>query len=118
LKGQEVEWESYYSQRFVSFANTKQFGIFKIILDSIVTNGRIKDCIIVPMSIGYDKVIESSAYVDELLGTPKEKETLMKLISNFQIASLKWGRIDVRFAEPFLLLEYIQKQGFIFSLTL
>jgi glycerol-3-phosphate O-acyltransferase len=62
------------------------------------------------MSIGYDKVIESSAYVDELLGTPKEKESLMKLISNFQVASLKWGRIDVRFAEPFSLLEYIQKQ--------
>lgn len=100
-----------------------KFGILKIILESIINNGRIKDCIIVPMSIGYDKVIESSAYVSELLGTPKQKESLYQLMSNFNIASLKWGirvssnicihvgRIDVRFAAPFSLLEYIQKQG-------
>ncbi|KAL3901083.1 MAG: hypothetical protein SGCHY_000870 [Lobulomycetales sp.] len=87
-----------------------KFGILKIILESIINNGRIKDCIIVPMSIGYDKVIESSAYVSELLGTPKQKESLYQLMSNFNIASLKWGRIDVRFAAPFSLLEYIQKQ--------
>lgn len=87
-----------------------KFGLIKIILDAVLSKSRVKDCIIVPMSIGYDKVIESSAYVNELLGTPKEKETLSQLLSNFNLLSLKWGRIDVRFGEPFSLNEYISQQ--------
>ncbi|KAJ3227899.1 hypothetical protein HK099_008309 [Clydaea vesicula] len=87
-----------------------KFGILKIILDSVLAEKRIKDCIIVPMSIGYDKVIEASGYINELLGTPKEKESLLQLLSNFNILSLKWGRIDVRFAEPFSLKDYIHSQ--------
>ncbi|KAJ3165168.1 hypothetical protein HK101_000288 [Irineochytrium annulatum] len=83
-----------------------KFGILKIILDSILT-GRVKDCYIVPMSIGYDKVIETEGYVRELLGTPKEKESLYQLLNNANILQFKWGRIDVRFAKPFSLKEYV-----------
>ncbi len=32
-----------------------KYGILKIILDAVL-HGRVKDCVIVPMSIGYDKV--------------------------------------------------------------
>jgi glycerol-3-phosphate O-acyltransferase len=65
-----------------------KFGILKIILESILTGNRIKDCIIVPMSIGYDRVIESAGYVNELLGTPKEKESLLQLLSSVNILSV------------------------------
>ena len=37
------------------------------------------------MSIGYDRVIETESYVSELLGTPKEKETLFQLLNNINI---------------------------------
>jgi glycerol-3-phosphate O-acyltransferase len=45
----------------------------------------VRDVIIVPMSIGYDKVIETESYVSELLGTPKEKESLFQLVNNANI---------------------------------
>lgn len=52
-----------------------KLGIVKIILDAFVNN-RFEDCHIVPISLGYDKIIETSSYATELLGTPKEKESL------------------------------------------
>lgn len=52
-----------------------KLGIIKIILDGLLDN-RYQDCQIVPISIGYDKIIETSSYATELLGTPKEKESL------------------------------------------
>ncbi|KAJ1568809.1 hypothetical protein HK405_013563 [Cladochytrium tenue] len=61
-----------------------KFGILKIILEAILA-GRVKDCYIVPMSIGYDRVIEAEGYVSELLGRPKEKESLMQLLNNVNI---------------------------------
>ncbi|KAJ1567240.1 hypothetical protein HK405_006649 [Cladochytrium tenue] len=64
-----------------------KFGIIKIILEAILA-GRVKDCYIVPMSIGYDRVIEAEGYVSELLGRPKEKESLMQLLNNVNILQL------------------------------
>ncbi|KAI8810428.1 acyltransferase-domain-containing protein [Cladochytrium replicatum] len=84
-----------------------KFGILKIILDAVLS-GKVEDCIIVPMSIGYDKVIESSSYISELLGSPKQKESLGRLLSSTSILSLKWGRIDINFAKPYSLRDYIQ----------
>lgn len=64
-----------------------KFGILKIVLNAVLS-GRIKDAYIVPMSIGYDKVIETSSYVSELLGTPKEKESLSQLLSNLNLLNV------------------------------
>lgn len=69
-----------------------KFGILKIILESILTGTRVKDAVIVPMSIGYDRVIESAGYVNELLGTPKEKESLVQLLSSLNILSVSFHR--------------------------
>ena len=67
---------------------------------------------LVPVSIGYDKVIETPTYVSELLGSPKEKESLLQLMnSGFNLLQLKWGRIDVRFGQAFSLQEYIQSKS-------
>lgn len=52
-----------------------KLGIIKIVLDGLIDN-RFEDCQIVPIAIGYDKIIETSSYATELLGTPKEKESL------------------------------------------
>ncbi|CAG8665972.1 18965_t:CDS:10 [Gigaspora margarita] len=71
-----------------------KLGILKIVLECILS-GRTKDCWIVPVSLQYDKVIETETYVHELLGNPKEKETLWSVVTNSRLVQLKWGRIDV-----------------------
>lgn len=86
-----------------------KFGILSFILDSIMS-GRVEDTIICPVSTQYDKVIETEGYVTELLGMPKKKENLADFLSASSVLSLKLGRVDVRFHEPWSLRQFIQEQ--------
>ncbi|KAK5634063.1 hypothetical protein RRF57_009777 [Xylaria bambusicola] len=87
-----------------------KFGILSFILDSILS-GRVKDAIVCPVSTQYDKVIETEGYVTELLGVPKKKENLADFLSGgSSVLSLKLGRVDVRFHEPWSLRKYIDEQ--------
>lgn len=84
-----------------------KFGILSFVLDSILS-GRVEDAIVCPVSTQYDKVIETEGYVTELLGMPKKKENLADLLSNGpSVLSLKLGRVDVRFHEPWSLRKFV-----------
>ncbi|OLL21829.1 Glycerol-3-phosphate acyltransferase [Neolecta irregularis DAH-3] len=87
-----------------------KLGILKLVVDTII-NGRVKDCWIVPISMQYDKVIETESYVNELLGKPKKKESLGNLFSASSSLSLQMGRVDVRFGEPCSLQAFIKDHG-------
>ena len=86
-----------------------KFGILGFILDSILS-GRVQDAVICPVSTQYDKVIETEGYVGELLGMPKKKENLADFLSASSVLSLKLGRVDVRFHEPWSLRQFVQEQ--------
>jgi glycerol-3-phosphate O-acyltransferase len=87
-----------------------KFGILSFVLDSILS-GRVEDAIICPVSTQYDKVIETEGYVTELLGVPKKKENLADFLSGgSSVLSLKLGRVDVRFNEPWSLRKFIDDQ--------
>ncbi|KAI3638637.1 hypothetical protein MIR68_003135 [Amoeboaphelidium protococcarum] len=87
-----------------------KFGVLKIVMDAILS-GKVDDVVIVPVSVDYDKVIETETYVNELLGTPKEKESLVGLLEYAAGKfSAKLGRIDIRFAQPWSLKQFINEQ--------
>lgn len=86
-----------------------KFGILRFIMDSIIS-GRVQDTIICPVSTQYDKVIETEGYVTELLGLPKKRENLYDFVSASSVLSLKLGRVDCRFHQPWSLKEFIQEQ--------
>ncbi|KAF7596380.1 hypothetical protein BBP40_002124 [Aspergillus hancockii] len=86
-----------------------KFGILSFLLDSVLS-GRVEDTIICPVSTQYDKVIETESYISELLGQPKRKENLADLLSSSSVLSLKLGRVDVRFHEPWSLRDFLTLQ--------
>lgn len=86
-----------------------KFGILSFLLDSVLS-GRVEDAIICPVSTQYDKVIETESYISELLGQPKPKENLKDFLSASSVLSLKLGRVDVRFHEPWSLQDFIAEQ--------
>ncbi|KAF8978632.1 hypothetical protein BGZ46_006253 [Entomortierella lignicola] len=86
-----------------------KLGVLKIIMEAMLSD-RVKDCYIVPISLGYDKVIETETYINELLGIPKVKESLWGLLTNSRLLQLKMGRIDVRFAKPYSLREFMNSE--------
>lgn len=86
-----------------------KFGILNFIVDSVLS-GRVEDTIICPVSTQYDKVIETESYISELLGQPKQKESLSDLLSSSSVLSLQLGRVDVRFHEPWSLRQFLTQQ--------
>ena len=86
-----------------------KFGILGFLLDSVLS-GRVDDAIVCPVSTQYDKVIEVDSYISELLGQPKPKENLRDFLSASSVLSLKLGRVDVRFHEPWSLRGFIDQQ--------
>jgi 1-acyl-sn-glycerol-3-phosphate acyltransferase len=87
-----------------------KFGILSFVLDSVLS-GRVRDVVICPVSTQYDKVIETEGYVTELLGVPKKKENLADFVTGgSSILSLRLGRVDVRFHEPWSLRGFIDEQ--------
>ena len=86
-----------------------KFGILGYVLDA-VRSGRVEDVTICPVSTQYDKIIETESYISELLGKPKRKENLADFLSASSVLSLRLGRVDVRFHQPWSLREFIQEQ--------
>lgn len=86
-----------------------KFGILGFLLESVLS-GRVEDALVCPVSTQYDKVIEVDSYVSELLGQPKPKEDLVNFLSASNVLSLKLGRVDVRFHEPWSLRGFINEQ--------
>ena len=86
-----------------------KFGILSFVLDSVLL-GRVEDVIVCPVSTQYDRVLETESYISELLGQPKAKGNLQEFISASSILSLRLGRVDVRFHEPYSLKGFITEQ--------
>lgn len=86
-----------------------KLGILGFFVESILS-GSVEDAIICPVSTQYDKVIEVDSYVSELLGQPKAKEDLVGFLSASNVLSLKLGRVDVRFHQPWSLRGFINEE--------
>ncbi len=64
---------------------------------------RSKPVAFVPVNIGYEKLIESKAYLAELSGEDKKSETLLgSLLAIFRLRG-NYGRVSASFGEPVLL---------------
>ena len=57
----------------------------------------------VPVYFGYDKLLEGESYIDELMGRPKEKESVGGLFGVLPELRKPLGRVHVAFGEPLLL---------------
>ncbi|RMX64531.1 hypothetical protein KXD40_007881 [Peronospora effusa] len=65
-----------------------------------------KTVLVVPISLDYDKVYEVDGYANQLLGKPKEKESLAVLFRSVRdMFFLRLGHSYVRFGEPVSLTE-------------
>ncbi len=54
---------------------------------------------LVPISIGYERIIEERSFVHELAGGDKQSENVGDLIKSSSILRSKWGRLYVQFGD-------------------
>ena len=86
-----------------------KFGLLKYVADAYFTK-KVKDIYILPITINYEKILEGHTYPRELLGLPKVKESLSRLIKATSIIFENYGRIFIDCHEPISLKDYINKE--------
>jgi glycerol-3-phosphate O-acyltransferase len=75
-----------------------KLGLLSLVVDAVlgVTGRRIS---FVPISIGYERIVEEKAFVRELTGGEKPKEDVRALLSTAGVLKGRYGRINVQFGE-------------------
>jgi glycerol-3-phosphate O-acyltransferase len=66
---------------------------------------------VAPVFIGYEHVIEESAYVAESEGIPKRSESIKGLLKTSNVLFHRYGRLYVRVSEPFSIDDVLAKKG-------
>ena len=71
----------------------------------------VRPVVFVPVYFGYERIVEGAAYVGELSGKPKEKESVLGLLRSLGKLREKFGRVRVNLGEPIALDEVLDRQG-------
>ena len=86
-----------------------KYGLLSMVMQAY-REASFDDLAIIPIFIGYDKVIEEKSYLKELGGTSKKKEKLRDLIKSRNVLRKRYGRVYMNVGEPMLLKSYLASQ--------
>jgi len=75
-----------------------KYGLLSMVVAS-ATKLRGTKVKLVPISIGYERIIEERSFVHELAGGDKQSENMGGLIRSSSVLRSKWGRLYVQFGE-------------------
>jgi glycerol-3-phosphate O-acyltransferase len=78
-----------------------KLGILSMIVDAALKLRGLKEISFVPISIGYERVIEEGSYTRESEGQDKEPESLQGLLRTPRVLRSKYGRVHLTFGEIF-----------------
>ena len=87
-----------------------KLGLLSILLNAF-KNGACEDMIIVPIYIGYDRVLEEKSYLQELEGGKKEPETLKGVLKARKFLKKRYGKIYIQFDNAISMNELLEKFG-------
>ena len=76
-----------------------KLGFLSILLEAY-KNRACEDLIFVPVYVGYDRILEESAYVREIEGGQKKPERFLDVLRARKFLKKRYGRIYLNFHEP------------------
>jgi glycerol-3-phosphate O-acyltransferase len=76
-----------------------KLGLLSMLLTA-QRNGACGDLIFVPVSIGYDRVIEEKSYLQEIEGGQKKPESVWQVIKARKILRRRYGKVYLQFGAP------------------
>jgi glycerol-3-phosphate O-acyltransferase len=77
-------------------------GMLSMTLRSFLRESR-RPVVFQPVYIGYEKIMEGDAYICELSGKPKQKESVFGLMRALGALRRRYGRVALNFGEPIFL---------------
>lgn len=108
--------EGYMLEFFIEGTRTRtgklqkpKMGILSMILDAYF-KADVEDIHFVPVSISYEKVLESDSYQGELKGRVKKGESLKSLAQIPKFLKKKYGKVFVNFSQPISFKNFLDDQ--------
>jgi glycerol-3-phosphate O-acyltransferase len=87
-----------------------KFGMLSMLVDAAQAVPS-KKVHFVPVSIGYERVVEADSYQRELSGAEKKKEEATDLISASEVLRSRYGRINLQFGQIMTLADIADELG-------
>ena len=91
-----------------------KLGLLSILLNAF-KDGACDDLVLVPIYIGYDRVMEESSYLREIEGGQKEPESILQIIRARKFLKKKYGKIYVKFHEPISIKDLLAQNNLSFQ---
>ena len=73
--------------------------------------GVLRPIAIVPVHIGYEKLVEAGTYLDELRGEAKPKESVKNVVRSLRLVRQSFGKVALDFAAPIRLAAFVDAAG-------
>ena len=73
--------------------------------------GVLRPIAIVPVHISYEKLVEAGAYLEELRGGPKPRESVPSAVRSLRLVRQSFGKVALDFAAPIRLAEFVAATG-------
>ena len=67
--------------------------------------------VFIPVYFGYERIWEGAAYISELSGRPKQKETVLGLLRSLHRLRERFGRVHVNLGEPIFLDRLLERHA-------
>ncbi|MBK8997283.1 MAG: 1-acyl-sn-glycerol-3-phosphate acyltransferase [Myxococcales bacterium] len=87
-----------------------KFGLLNMIVDAALAVPQ-RTTYFVPVSIGYERIVEAGSYVHEMAGGEKKKEDATDLLRAPEVLRHRYGRINLQFGQILSLSELAQELG-------
>lgn len=87
-----------------------KFGLLNMIVDAALAVPQ-KTTYFVPVSIGYERIIEAASYESEMAGGEKKKEDATGLLRTPEVLRHRYGRISLQFGEILSLTQVAEELG-------
>jgi glycerol-3-phosphate O-acyltransferase len=69
----------------------------------------VRPVVFLPVYFGYERIMEGATYVNELLGKPKQKESIFGLLRQLPRLRERFGKVHVNIAEPIVLDDLLDR---------
>jgi glycerol-3-phosphate O-acyltransferase len=87
-----------------------KLGLLSILMNAF-NNGACNDMLIVPIYVGYDRIIEEKSYLHELGGGQKVQENFFQILRARKFLKKRYGKIYIQFHEPISVNQLMSQNG-------
>lgn len=83
-------------------------GMLSMTVENVLRGGK-KPLLLVPIYIGYDKIMEGNSYLGELRGSAKKNESIGQLLGARKTLKQSYGEVHLNFGEPVCIESWLDR---------